>query len=57
MGMALNKAVDISIRLEDVGEDSIWQRASMLIRIAQKLQSGNLATPEPSNEPQEEQPY
>ena len=57
VGMALNKAVDISIRLEDVGEDSIWQRASMLIRIAQKLQSGNLATPEPSNEPQEEQPY
>ena len=56
VGMALNKAVDISIRLEDVGEDSIWQRASMLIRIAQKLQAGNLA-PEPSNDPQDEQPY
>jgi ABC-type uncharacterized transport system ATPase component len=54
--MAVNKAVDISIRLEDVGEDSIWQRASMLIRIAQKLQAGNLA-PEPINEPQDEQPY
>lgn len=57
VGMAVNKAVDISIRLEDVGEDSIWQRASMLIRIAHKLQSGNLATPEPSNEPSEEEPY
>lgn len=56
VGMAVNKAVDISIRLEDVGEDSIWQRASMLIRIAQKLQAGNLA-PEPINEPQDEQPY
>ena len=56
VGMALNKAVDISIRLEDVGEDSIWQRASMLIRIAQKLQAGNLA-PESVEQQSEEQPY
>ena len=57
VGMALNKAVDISIRLEDVGEDSIWQRASMLIRIAQKLQSGNLAPEDVVEDTQEEQPY
>ena len=57
VGMALNKAVDISIRLEDVGEDSIWQRASMLIRIAQKLQSGNLAPEEVVEDTQGEQPY
>lgn len=57
VGMALNKAVDISIRLEDVGEDSIWQRASMLIRIAQKLQSGNLAPEDVIEGPQDEQPY
>ena len=57
VGMALTKAVDISIRLEDVGEDSIWQRASMLIRIAQKLQSGNLAPEDVVADPQDEQPY
>jgi hypothetical protein len=57
VGMAINKAVDICTKTGDVSEDSIWQRASMLIRIAQKLQSGNLATPEPSNEPSEEEPY
>lgn len=56
VGMAINKAVDICIKTGDVSEDSIWQRASMLIRIAQKLQAGNLA-PESSNEPSEEEPY
>ena len=56
VGMAVNKAVDICIKTGDVSEGSIWQRASMLIRIAQKLQAGNLA-PEPSNEPSEEEPY
>jgi hypothetical protein len=56
VGMAINKAVDISIKTEDACEERIWERASMLIRIAQKLQAGNLA-PEPSNEPSEEQPY
>jgi hypothetical protein len=29
-----------------IDENSVWQTASMLIRVAQKLQSGNLATPE-----------
>jgi hypothetical protein len=56
VGMAINKAVDISIKTEDACEERIWERASMLIRIAQKLQAGNLA-PEPGNEPSEEQPY
>ena len=56
VGMAINKAVDICTKTGDVSEDSIWQRASMLIRIAQKLQAGNLA-PESSNEPSEEEPY
>ena len=56
VGMAINKAVDICIKTGDVSEGSIWQRASMLIRIAQKLQAGNLA-PESSNEPSEEEPY
>jgi hypothetical protein len=58
VGMAINKAVDILIPSGvHIDENSLWQTASMLIRVAQKLQSGNLATPEPSNEPSEEQPY
>ena len=58
VGMAINKAVDILIPSGvHIDENSVWQTASMLIRVAQKLQSGNLATPEPSNEPSEEQPY
>jgi hypothetical protein len=58
VGMAINKAVDILIPSGvHIDENSVWQHASMLIRVAQKLQSGNLATPEPSNEPSEEQPY
>jgi hypothetical protein len=57
VGMAINKAVDILIPSGvHIDENSVWQTASMLIRVAQKLQSGNLA-PEPSNEPSEEQPY
>jgi len=55
--MAINKAVDILIPSGvHIDENSVWQHASMLIRVAQKLQAGNLA-PEPSNEPSEEQPY
>jgi hypothetical protein len=58
VGMAINKAVDIlSPSGVHIDENSVWQTASMLIRVAQKLQSGNLATPESSNEPSEEQPY
>jgi hypothetical protein len=47
VGMAINKAVDILIPSGvHIDENSVWQTASMLIRVAQKLQSGNLATPE-----------
>ena len=56
VGMAINKAVDICNINGDVNEEKLWFYSSMLIRLAQKLQAGNLA-PEPSNELQEEQPY
>lgn len=57
VGMAVNKAVDILIPSGvHIDENAVWHQASMLIRVAQKLQSGNLA-PEPGNEPQDEQPY
>ena len=57
VGMAVNKAVEIAIANGTVNEACIYYQASMLIRLAQKLQSGNLA-PEPSNdEPSEEEPY
>ena len=56
VGMAINKAVDICVKTGDVSEEQLWYWSSLLIRLAQKLQAGNLA-PEPSNEPQEEQPY
>lgn len=56
VGMAINKAVDILISSGVyTDENAVWQTASMLIRVAQKLQSGNLA-PEPGNDPQDEQP-
>jgi len=58
VGMAINKAVDILIPSGvHIDENSVWQTASMLIRVAQKLQSGSLATPEPFLERSEEQPY
>lgn len=57
VGMAINKAVDILIPSGvHIDENAVWQTASMLIRVAQKLQSGSLA-PEPGNDPQDEQPY
>ncbi len=56
VGMAINKAVDICNINGDVNEDKLWFYSSMLIRLAQKLQSGNLA-PEPGNDPQDEQPW
>ena len=57
VGMAINKAVDILIPSGvHIDENAVWHQASMLIRVAQKLQSGSLA-PEPGNEPQDEQPY
>jgi hypothetical protein len=56
VGMAVNKAVEIAIANGTVNEACIYYQASMLIRLAQKLQAGNLA-PESSNEPSEEEPY
>jgi hypothetical protein len=57
VGMAINKAVDILIPSGvHIDENSVWQTASMLIRVAQKLQSGNLA-PESVEQQSEEQPY
>lgn len=57
VGMAINKAVDILIPSGvHIDENAVWHQASMLIRVAQRLQSGSLA-PEPGNEPQDEQPY
>jgi len=56
VGMALNKAVEIAIANGTVNEACIYHQASMLIRLAQKLQSGNLA-PEDVIETSEEQPY
>lgn len=50
VGMALNKAVDIAIRTGDTNEDVIWRLASMLIRLSDKLQKGELA-------PDAEEPY
>lgn len=43
VGMALNKAVDICTVNGDVNQEKLWFYSSMLIRLAQKLQAGNLA--------------
>jgi hypothetical protein len=57
VGMAINKAVDINISSGvHIDDNLVWKTDSMLIRVAQKLQAGNLA-PEPSDEPSEEEPY
>jgi hypothetical protein len=58
VGMAINKAVDICTKTGDVSEETLWYWSSILIRMAQKLQAGNLApAPETKPEPQDEQPY
>ena len=57
VGMALNKAVDICNINGDVNEEKLWFYSSMLIRLAQKLQSGNLAPEDVVEDTQEEQPY
>ena len=57
VGMAINKAVDIAIANGTVNEACIYYQASMLIRLAQKLQSGNLAPEDVVEDTQEEQPY
>ena len=55
VGMAINKAVDICIKTGDTNEDTLWHWSSTLIRLAQKLQAGNLAPEsgieQPSDEP------
>jgi hypothetical protein len=57
--MAVNKAVDILVaKNESIGADDVWQTASMLIRVAQKLQEGYLAPVMATNEvPSEEVPF
>ena len=57
VGMAINKAVDIAIAQGTMNEMCIYHQASMLIRLAQKLQSGNLAPEDVIEGPQDEQPY
>ena len=58
VGMAINKAVDILISSGvHIDENFVWKTASMLIRAAQKLQSGNLAPEDVVEDTQEEQPY
>jgi hypothetical protein len=56
VGMAINKAVDICTKTGDVSEETLWYWSSTLIRLAQKLQVGNLA-PETKPELQDEVPY
>ena len=59
VGMAVNKAVDILIAENGPFEaDAVWQKASMLIRVAQQLQQGYLAPVTAKNEvPTEEVPF
>lgn len=68
VGMAINKAVDILIAeyAEDpphgpcrwFGAEEVWHTASMLIRVAQKLQEGHLAPVTATNEvPSDEAPF
>lgn len=59
VGMAVNKAVDALIASEaDVNAENVWHRASMLIRVAQRLQSGDLAPVMATHEvPSEEVPF
>ena len=57
VGMAINKAVDIAIAQGTMNEMCIYHQASMLIRLAQKLQSGNLAPEDVVEDTQDEQPY
>ena len=59
VGMAVNKAVDALIASQaDVNAENVWHRASMLIRVAQRLQSGELAPVTATSEvPSEEVPF
>jgi hypothetical protein len=52
VGMAINKAVDV-LNAQELGvtEESVWRIASRLIRVAQRLQAGDLhASEEPTSE-------
>jgi hypothetical protein len=57
--MAINKAVDILIDGPDpIGADELWRTASMIIRVAQKLQEGHLAPVTATNDvPSQEVPF
>ncbi len=59
VGMAINKAVDILIDGPDpIGADELWRTASMIIRVAQKLQEGHLAPVTATNDvPSQEVPF
>ena len=57
VGMAINKAVEIAIANGTINEACIYYQASMLIRLAQKLQSGNLAPEDIIETSENEQPY
>lgn len=59
VGMAINKAVDILIDCPGrVTAEELWETASMIIRVAQKLQEGYLAPVTATNEvPSEEVPF
>lgn len=59
VGMAINKAVDILIDCPGrVTAEELWETASMIIRVAQKLQEGHLAPVTATNEvPSEEAPF
>lgn len=59
VGMAINKAVDILIDGPDpIGADELWRTASMIIRVAQKLQEGHLAPVTATNEvPSQQDPF
>ena len=60
VGMALNKAVDICVLqgVDNINSERLWRTASMIIRVAQELQSGNLAPVTATNDvPSEEVPF
>ena len=59
VGMAINKAVDILIDCPGrVTAEELWETASMIIRVAQKLQEGHLAPVTATNEvPSQQDPF
>lgn len=59
VGMAVNKAVDILIDCPGrVTAEELWETASMIIRVAQKLQEGHLAPVTATNEvPSQQDPF